>query len=88
MRHADELHERVARCDLAGERGPVERIAGHRGRAGRQLRDRAVAHERPHHVPARQELGNQTLPDVAGAAGDEDVGHAPITGGSRLWISV
>src|SRR5213082_1677372 len=27
----------------------------------------------PHHVPAREELGDQTLPDVAGAAGDEDV---------------
>ena len=87
MRHADELHERVARRDLVGERGAVERIAGHRNRAGRQLRDRAVAHERPHHVPAREELGDQTLPDVAGAAGDEDVGHAPITGGSRVWIS-
>ena len=58
----------------------IECVAADGDRAGRQLPFRSVAHERADAVPAPDELGDETLPDVAGAAGNEDAGHEGLVG--------
>src|ERR1043166_3729504 len=75
MRDADELHERIARCDCVDKCRSVERVPANGDRARRQFVLRSIAYERAHGVSATDELRDEALPDVAGAAGDEDVAH-------------
>ncbi len=73
MRHADQLHEGVARRDRLGKRPAIEGIADDHLAPGRHLRFRTAAGERAHTVTALEQRREQPAADVAGAAGDEDV---------------
>ena len=73
MGDTDQMDERVARRQLPLKRRAIQSVATHRDRAGNQLPFRARTHQGADGVPARQQLGNQTRADVAGAAGEEDV---------------
>jgi len=71
VRHPDEVQHGVGGGDAAGEARGVQRVAGHRLAARRQLALRARTHQGPHPMPAREQRRQHRSPDVAGAAGHE-----------------
>ena len=88
MRRADEMHERraardrVARSVAASSASPVDR-----GRARGHARPATRARERARpRCPRRSERGDQRVPDVPGAAGDENVHRCGSSSGSRSSI--
>jgi hypothetical protein len=80
MRHADELHERVAGRDACGIGIRIEDIARHHAACGREFSFRSLSRHSSDTMPAREQLGNETRTDVAGASCDEDAadGHRSI----------
>src|SRR6185436_20778945 len=72
-RGAHELHERVRGRDGAGESGGVDGVADTDVAAAGKAPLRALSHERPHAMAAREQARDQPAAQVSRAPGDEDV---------------
>ena len=67
------MDERVAGADCVEVGLRIQRVTDHDGRARRDPRDRFGACQDAHAMAAAEERGDEPLPDIPGAAGNEYV---------------